>query len=47
MSDDLISRKETSPSGLYMASKEEFIGMINDYTEEQIKIVKSGGVAND
>lgn len=42
---DLIkSIKETSPNGYYMANARELKELIEEYTQEQIKIIKSGGV---
>lgn len=46
--EDLINPiKENSPSGFYMASVEELKKLFVEYTEEQIKIVKSGSVSDD
>lgn len=44
---DLIkSIREVSPSGRYTASADELKSLIEEYTKEQIKIVKSGGAQN-
>lgn len=45
--EDLIkSIREVSPSGRYTASADELKSLIEEYTKEQIKIVKTGGVQN-